>query len=195
MSQRPRKFQRISKACLFPLCSSPGRPRLSAAVRDNRSLADWTLFAGDFCNRRSIKCNKNNGPLAPCQNCADFDVPCTYDRPARRRGARRNASPAGGQSAQPGGPTPAPRDDDATRRLSGSATSTAYQSRPSNASWDGLNGTGAVVLAGPSEGASIAPWKAFATACQDTIRDLAQVYFEIVYPMYGFSVVIRAFRS
>ncbi|KAL4812995.1 fungal-specific transcription factor domain-containing protein [Aspergillus spinulosporus] len=153
MSQRPRKFQRISKAC-------------------------------DFCNRRSIKCNKNNGPLAPCQNCADFDVPCTYDRPARRRGARRNASPAGGQSVQPGGPTPAPRDDDVARRLSGSVTSTAYQFRTSNASWDGLNGTGAAVPAGPSDGASIAPWKAFATACQDTIRDLAQVYFEIVYPIF-----------
>jgi hypothetical protein len=74
-------------------------------------------------------------------------------------------------------------------------TSTAYRSCPSNASWDGLNRIGAAVLAGPSESASIAPWKAFATACQDTIRDLAQVYFEIVYPMYGFSFVIRAFRS
>ncbi|KAL4995955.1 hypothetical protein BDV10DRAFT_202648 [Aspergillus recurvatus] len=153
MSQRPRKFQRISKAC-------------------------------DFCNRRSIKCNKNNGPLAPCQNCADFDVPCTYDRPARRRGARRNTSPAASQSVQPGAPTQAPRDDDAARRPSGSVTSTAYQSRASNASWDGLNGTNAAALAGPSDGALITPWKAFATACQDTIRDLAQVYLEIVYPIF-----------
>ncbi|KAL6232837.1 hypothetical protein BDW75DRAFT_11623 [Aspergillus navahoensis] len=153
MSQRPRKFQRISKAC-------------------------------DFCNRRSIKCNKNNGPLAPCQNCADFDVPCTYDRPARRRGARRNASPTASQSVQPGGPTQAPREDNTARRLSGSVTSTVYQSRTSNASLDGLGGVNTAALAGPSDGALITPWKAFATACQDTIRDLAQVYFEIVYPIF-----------
>ncbi|BCS23705.1 putative C6 transcription factor [Aspergillus puulaauensis] len=156
MSHRPRKFQRISKAC-------------------------------DFCNRRSIKCNKNNGPLAPCQNCADFDVPCTYDRPARRRGARRNASPAASQTMQPTGALPTlsaqqtPRDEDLAR--TGSVSSTIMQSRTSNASWDGVNGTHAAV-AGPSDGGLISPWKAFATACNRTIQDLAQVYFEIVYPIF-----------
>ncbi|KAL4810618.1 hypothetical protein BDV18DRAFT_155231 [Aspergillus unguis] len=153
MSHRPRKFQRISKAC-------------------------------DFCNRRSIKCSKNNGPENPCQNCADFDVPCTYDRPARRRGARRNASPSSSQPVQLTPPAQmTKRDEDRSRAVSGSVSSTVNQSRTSNASWDGLNGTLATAVAGPNDG-SLNPWKAFATACQDTIRDLAQVYFEIVYPIF-----------
>lgn len=56
-------------------------------------------------------------------------------------------------------------------------------SRTSNASWDGVTGTHAAV-AGLNDGGLINPWKAFATACKGTIQDLAQVYFEIVYPMY-----------
>ncbi|KAL4877375.1 fungal-specific transcription factor domain-containing protein [Aspergillus karnatakaensis] len=151
MSQRPRKFQRISKAC-------------------------------DFCNRRSIKCNKNNGELAPCQNCADFDVPCTYDRPQRRRGARKNASPAAAQAVLPTQPLPA--QDEAGRALSGSVASTVGQSRTSNASWVGLNGAQPAILAAPNDANMLTPWKAFAAACQGTIRDLAHVYFEIVYPIF-----------
>ncbi|KAL4781657.1 fungal-specific transcription factor domain-containing protein [Aspergillus varians] len=149
MSHRPRKFQRISKAC-------------------------------DFCNRRSIKCNKNSGPHAPCQNCVDFDVPCTYDRPARRRGARRNASPSDSQTMQSTPSAQLPMSDDAPRTLSGSVSSTAVHSRTSNASWEGLNGP----VAAPHDGALITPWKAFATACKGTIQDLAQVYFEIIYPIF-----------
>ncbi|KAL4940558.1 hypothetical protein BDV06DRAFT_18722 [Aspergillus oleicola] len=156
MSHRPRKFQRISKAC-------------------------------DFCNRRSIKCNKNNGPLAPCQNCVDFDVPCTYDRPARRRGARRNASPTASQTTQPTPPAAAQqllRDEDIARGPPGSVLNTIIKSRASNASWESLNGAPPVAVAGPGDGSLITPWKAFAAACQDTIRDLAQVYLEIVYPIF-----------
>ncbi|KAL4860860.1 hypothetical protein BDV12DRAFT_208697 [Aspergillus spectabilis] len=151
MSHRPRKFQRISKAC-------------------------------DFCNRRSIKCNKNNGELAPCQNCVDFDVPCTYDRPARRRGARKNASPGATQGILP--TQPLPQEDDAGRALSGSVASTVGQSRTSNASWDGLNGPHVPIVVGPNDAAMLSPWKAFAAACQGTIRNLAHVYFEIVYPIF-----------
>ncbi|KAL4793114.1 hypothetical protein BDV19DRAFT_232982 [Aspergillus venezuelensis] len=156
MSHRPRKFQRISKAC-------------------------------DFCNRRSIKCNKNNGPLAPCQNCVDFDVPCTYDRPARRRGARRNASPTASQTTQatPPGPTQQLlRDDNIVHGTPGSVPDAILKSRPGNASWESPNGALPIAVAGPGDGSLIAPWKAFATACQDTIRDLAQVYLEIVYPIF-----------
>ncbi|KAL5334130.1 fungal-specific transcription factor domain-containing protein [Aspergillus crustosus] len=154
MSQRPRKFQRISKAC-------------------------------DFCNRRSIKCNKNNGELAPCQNCTDFDVPCTYNRPARRRGARTNTSPVASQSVAsvlPTQPQPQPQEEDPVRAPSASVASTVAQSRTSNASWDGLNG--AHVVAAAPDPAILSPWKAFAAACQGTIRDLAHVYFEIVYPIF-----------
>ncbi|KAL3478479.1 fungal-specific transcription factor domain-containing protein [Aspergillus californicus] len=141
---RPRKLQRISKAC-------------------------------DFCNRRSIKCNKNNGSAAPCQNCTDFGVPCTYDRPAGRRGARRHASADPSQSMQDVSPT-------ISSRSTGPAI--VSQSRMTDGQWDMLNnGARPQPVVGRTDG-SLDPWKAFAVASQATIRDLAQVYFEIVYPIF-----------
>ncbi|KAL2847539.1 fungal-specific transcription factor domain-containing protein [Aspergillus pseudoustus] len=145
MSQRPRKLQRISKAC-------------------------------DFCNRRSIKCNKNSGPLAPCQNCADFGVPCTYDRPIRRRGARRHASPP---VAMPAAPPPAP--------LTGSSESGSdgVLCPPPTLMRDLTNGSARTVsISVPPDSSLVNPWKAFAVASQATILDLAQVYLEIVYPIF-----------
>ncbi|CEL09280.1 hypothetical protein ASPCAL12418 [Aspergillus calidoustus] len=144
MSQRPRKFQRISKAC-------------------------------DFCNRRSIKCNKSSGPLAPCQNCSDFGVPCTYDRPTRRRGARKHEHaspvPAGGPltgSSESGsevfGKLPVPVSRNSSNGVTNSSRAASIPALPDSA---GVN-----------------PWKAFAAASQGTILDLAQVYLEIVYPIF-----------
>lgn len=132
---------------------------------------------GDFCNRRSIKCNKNNGPSAPCQNCEDFDIPCTYDRPAKRRGVGKNVSPAVSQAM--------------LQVVSGDGTSSssshqAYslRSQVANRPWDTFNNkhTSAVTIG--NDGAPLDSWRAFAITCQNTVQDLAQVYFEIVYPMY-----------
>lgn len=67
-SERPKKLQRISQAC-------------------------------DLCHRRSIRCRPSNeNPQQHCQNCFDFGVPCTYNRPSRRR---RNGSASHGQSTPP----------------------------------------------------------------------------------------------
>ncbi|KAL3443211.1 fungal-specific transcription factor domain-containing protein [Aspergillus insuetus] len=141
MSQRPRKLQRISKAC-------------------------------DFCNRRSIKCNKNSGPLAPCQNCADFGVSCTYDRPTRRRGTRKHASPV------PPGPLTGSSE-------SGSEVIGKLPAPVSRNSINGVtNGNRAMPIPVLPDSAGINPWKAFAAASQRTILDLAQVYLEIVYPIF-----------
>ncbi|KAJ5720374.1 uncharacterized protein N7483_008308 [Penicillium malachiteum] len=75
-SQKPRKLQRVSKACqLHPLFLM-------------RTFSTHHLAGCDFCNRRSIKCGKSEDQLGRCQNCADFDVPCTFDRPAKRRGVK-----------------------------------------------------------------------------------------------------------
>lgn len=88
---------------------------------------------------------------------------------------------------------PIKRDDERPRAPSGSTPSTVNPSRASNASLDGLNGSSAAPVAGPGDASLISPWKAFATACQDTIRDLAQVYLEIVYPMFvGPSISLNA---
>ncbi|EPS27694.1 hypothetical protein PDE_02638 [Penicillium oxalicum 114-2] len=39
--------------------------------------------ACDACSIRKVKCD-NSGP--PCRSCASLDIPCTYERPSRRRG-------------------------------------------------------------------------------------------------------------
>ena len=41
--------------------------------------------ACDFCHNRSIRC-RQSPETSRCQNCADFDVACNYDRPAKKRG-------------------------------------------------------------------------------------------------------------
>jgi hypothetical protein len=43
--------------------------------------------ACDFCHRRSIRC-KPSGQDQRCQNCVDFDVECTFHRPAKKRGIK-----------------------------------------------------------------------------------------------------------
>lgn len=144
---------------------------------------------GDFCHRRSIKCNKVNGPLAPCQNCADFAIQCTYDRPARRRGARRNASLAGSQAPRPLGSN------------AGAGSSSSHSVRPdivrqpgaADSPWDILNGTWTTAPIS-NDGALVNSWKAFAIGCESTIHNLAHVYFEIVYPMY-FILLIHECRD
>ncbi|KAJ9214173.1 transcriptional regulator family: Fungal Specific TF [Paecilomyces variotii] len=136
--------------------------------------------ACDFCNRRSIKCNKNNGPLAPCQNCEDFGVRCTYDRPTKRRGARKDASPAGSQPI-----LPAASGDGAGSSSSRPARQDSlFRSHLADPSWDMLNPACTVAVTSGNDGILPNSWKAFAIACQSTIMDLAQVYFEIVYPIF-----------
>jgi hypothetical protein len=67
-SDRPKKLQRISQAC-------------------------------DLCHRRSIRCRPSiENAQVQCQNCFDFGVACTYNRPSRRR---RNPSVSHGQAATP----------------------------------------------------------------------------------------------
>ncbi|PWY76456.1 Zn(II)2Cys6 transcription factor [Aspergillus sclerotioniger CBS 115572] len=39
--------------------------------------------ACDACSIRKVKCD-TSGP--PCRSCASLDIPCTYERPSRRRG-------------------------------------------------------------------------------------------------------------
>lgn len=171
MSQRSRKLQRASKACSLHTYLLPGDRHCSCP---NNST-------GDFCNRRSIKCNKNNGPLAPCQNCEDFGVRCTYDRPTKRRGARKDASPAGSQPI-----LPAASGDGAGSSSSRPARQDSlFRSHLADPSWDMLNPACTVAVTSGNDGILPNSWKAFAIACQSTIMDLAQVYFEIVYPMYS----------
>jgi hypothetical protein len=60
-------------------------PKARKARRNTRAC--------DSCSRRSVKCRPSNEDATRCQNCVDFDEPCRLDRPMRRRGAYKTATP------------------------------------------------------------------------------------------------------
>ncbi|KAJ5716230.1 hypothetical protein N7493_008141 [Penicillium malachiteum] len=167
-SHKPRKLQRVSKAC-------------------------------DFCNRRSIKCGKSEDPLGRCQNCADFDVPCTFDRPAKRRGVKAGTRVVPRDSPNPSlkpiveDQVPMGRVNGPQRASGSSASRSSYhpESMPSHPSltgdpWSAFNTGWSTAEGYDDDGALRNSWKAFAISCHQQIRNLVQVYFEIVYPMYGY---------
>ncbi|KAJ5759430.1 hypothetical protein N7520_006586 [Penicillium odoratum] len=162
MSQKPRKLQRVSKAC-------------------------------DFCNRRSIKCGSSGDPLGRCQNCVDFDVPCTFDRPAKRRGVKAGtrvntrdtpiAHPVIDRASMSSGNPPERASDSSASRSSFTADSV---SRPlfTGDPWSSFNSGWSTTEGYDDDGALRNSWKAFAISCDQQIRNLVQVYFEIVYPIF-----------
>ncbi|OGE53229.1 hypothetical protein PENARI_c008G10978 [Penicillium arizonense] len=156
MSQKPRKLQRVSKAC-------------------------------DFCNRRSIKCSRSDDPLGRCQNCADFDVPCTFDRPGKRGGVKPGTR-ASGRDAQfvrasvdHSIPTVAATVSGGRASCS-SPSSSSYRPSISDDPWSTFNHGWSAE--GDDDGPLRNSWKAFAIACDRQVRNLVQVYFEIVYPIF-----------
>ncbi|KIW11621.1 hypothetical protein PV08_10923 [Exophiala spinifera] len=66
--------------------------------------------ACDSCSVRKVKCDES-GP--PCKSCAALDIPCTFDRPSRRRGPpnrhaeaiKRQKLEGGNYEASRGSPT------------------------------------------------------------------------------------------
>ncbi|KAJ5495894.1 hypothetical protein N7539_001010 [Penicillium diatomitis] len=162
MSEKPRKLQRVSKAC-------------------------------DFCNRRSTRCGKSEDPLGRCQNCADFDVPCTYDRPTKRRGIK-----AGSKSHDQDTPysrgsvdlTPNSRmaASGSTSGSFGSRSSIQQETsfRPSGTGdpWTSFNTGWSTSEGYDDDGTLRNSWKAFAISSDQQIKNLVQVYFEIVYPIF-----------
>lgn len=145
---------------------------------------------GDFCHKRSIKCSPaTDDPLKRCQNCADFDVPCTFDRPSKLRGGARSQGRAQsgddvlsdqqGQSLnQPISEPGAPQIQTVQRRrLESSSRGTLETLYPESGESFSSNDISVQ-----------RSWGAFAIAAQSTIRKLLDVYFEIVYPMYAFDM-------
>ncbi|KAF2477935.1 uncharacterized protein BDR25DRAFT_330548 [Lindgomyces ingoldianus] len=55
----------------------------SPHVGDSQSKPNRLRKACDSCSIRKVKCDES-GP--PCRACAALDIPCTFDRPSRRRG-------------------------------------------------------------------------------------------------------------
>jgi Fungal Zn(2)-Cys(6) binuclear cluster domain len=139
----PRKIRRISRAC-------------------------------DYCHHRSIRCRSSEEEdRNRCQNCVDFNQPCTYNRPAKRRGvkARQRSSSA----------TSSFRDDQ----------SNVHKKQESVSHQNGISGHPQASPAPPIN--SVTPvssnvsnsdqWRAPYIASQALIMDLVEVYFEVIYPM------------
>lgn len=149
---------------------------------------------GDFCNRRGIKCRQSEDPLHRCQNCADFDVPCTFDRPAKRRGVKAGSLVSGRDtqyervSGDHG--IPAPAVNVSGERASGSLNSrSSYRPSISGDPWSTFNHGWPTAESDNGNVTLHDSWKAFAIACDRRIKSLVQVYLETVYPMYDGSLL------
>ncbi|KAJ5809688.1 uncharacterized protein N7503_001906 [Penicillium pulvis] len=146
-------------------------------------------MACDFCHRRSIKCSHSEDPLGRCQNCVDFDLRCTFDRPAKRRGVKsgsrargrdprfvrasvNNAIPTAAETASSG------------RTLRSSNSRSPYRTSIPGDPGPTFNHGWSAAEGDEDDGVLHDSWKAFAIACDRQIRNSVQVYFEIVYPIF-----------
>lgn len=153
-------------------------------------------MAGDFCNRRSIKCSQSEDLQGRCQNCADFDIPCTFDRPTKRGDVKPGTRASGRDarfvraSGDQAIPTAAVTENGRMTPCS-STSRTSHSPSMSDDPWSAFNHSWSTVEA-EDDAVLHNSWKAFATACDRQIRQLVQVYFEIVYPMYNDSLTFLA---
>ena len=157
--------RRSSRASLQPAVHRWSRHLLMRPTKP-RKLQRVTQ-ACDFCHRRSIKCAFSAEDNRRCQNCVDFALDCTYDRPTKRRGVRRKSTQG---------------------RVNGLVTSPASTNDggPSHR----RNGTAGTFGATPEteEDEVVAPtretrWTARMVASHSVITGLVDIYFEVVYPM------------
>ncbi|KAG9665113.1 hypothetical protein KCU95_g18677, partial [Aureobasidium melanogenum] len=143
--------------------------------------------ACDLCHRRSIRCRPSNEDADRCQNCYDFDVACTYERPSKRK-KHPQAPAAPAQPSQPSARSSQSRNTLASDLHSApTATSTSNSTR--NDSVGKANDFAAIAPAltsrqDPTE--LDLPWKVFALSSESIILDLFDVYMEVVYPLYPF---------
>lgn len=137
VDEKPRKVRRITRAC-------------------------------DYCHRRSIKCTASqNLNDERCQNCYEFAQPCTYDRPTRRRGAKRRSPSAEAANGY--------------RDHGKKAVSTPGSTKNAVDQWNqGGFTTYGHARVSKSQGKD---WSPPEVASQDMIMNLIEIYFEIVYPL------------
>jgi hypothetical protein len=134
---KPRKIRRITRAC-------------------------------DYCHRRSIKCKVRDTPNDKrCHNCYEFAQPCTYNRPTRRRGAKkRSPSPEAVNGNQ--------------ERINDILHTPVRPSNPSDAPPQAIFTAYGQARVSKSRGPD---WRAPDVANQAMIMDLVEIYFEIIYPL------------
>lgn len=125
--------------------------------------------ACDFCHRRSTRCKQSQDD-SRCQNCLDFDIACTFERPARKRGSKRQGQAQVDEDGSPSGEhanlllqmmNSQVHDDEAySHDERNKRTAEALITFPLATEYRDM------VLDNP-----------------DIIEDLVSVYFEVVYPM------------
>lgn len=118
--------------------------------------------ACDYCHKRSIKCRASDDVPESCQNCLDFAVACTYDRPAKKRGTKSGY----GKQA----------------RLD--ASSSNDEKRDARMLLELTNSVQAPGLFGGAEKSIPEKWRTLMEVHEAKIRGLVDVYFEVIYPMY-----------
>lgn len=169
MPERPKKLQRISQAC-------------------------------DLCHRRSIRCRPSTeNAQQQCQNCYDFGVECTYNRPSRRRrnlsvsqSSPSNIVPNQQQlrSSKPSVSYVISLHHQAFAHVRSHQESPAKASQPDTAaSVDAgheRDYTGAFlsVREGRSEDGPGIAWRSFALASLETIDQLLAIYMDVAYPIF-----------
>ncbi|KAI5203594.1 hypothetical protein E4T39_04094 [Aureobasidium subglaciale] len=140
--------------------------------------------ACDLCHRRSIRCRPSNEDGDRCQNCYDFDVACTYERPSKRK--KHPQAPAA-PPQQPSSRSSQTRstlasDNPSAPSIHSASTSTRNDSMAKANEFAPVPAT----LVNHDPGEIELSWKAFALSSETTIMDLFDVYMEIVYPLYPF---------
>lgn len=163
-SRNPRKVRRISRAC-------------------------------DYCHHRSIRCKpglKEDDPR--CQNCADFEQPCTFNRPVKRRGKGRSSNVNTDPSAKKTNLNDNNDNNDNNNNNTTAASSsrspvveenTKAQLSSSYNTDTPPSATGSRSSQLPSSNlpSTDTTWRPPQVASQAVIMDLVEIYFEVVYPM------------
>jgi hypothetical protein len=127
--------------------------------------------ACDFCNKRSMRCKPSQEEAHGCQNCVDFDIACTFLRPAKKRGVK--------------GHRRAPRVEKLRSSSHGHAdlllelaNSRSNPWRSNSPDRNGRNRSSLpIAIDAPAEHMDML------LENLDKVQDLVSVYFEVVYPM------------
>lgn len=127
--------------------------------------------ACDYCHHRSIRCRASpEGEGGRCHNCVDFEQPCTYDRPVKRRGAKVRVR-SGSTNANNGDYPPPPSSTGSWGSVGIATNGSLLSPVETRSNLNHFNGQG------PTE------WRAPSIASQAVIMDLVEIYFEIIYPL------------
>lgn len=182
-----------------------------SGANSKRKKARRALRACDFCSQRSIKCAASETDTSRCENCEDYDQPCTFDRPVKKRGAKPKRSQgqhtvaSGSDSVRSGSSVSSahrvdgrpvgnghrnsatasslgtPREHQEPRRQPASNQA----SRPNTIATPKESPDGRLDASQIAQSSQMA-WQPDVVATQAVIMDLAEVYFDIVGPVFPF---------